>query len=138
METLDAASLARLRHDLRTPVNHILGYTELLIDDSSERQLEALVPVFQQIQNGGRQLLETIEMALGEKTGPTQEVDLESFKQNLHSTAAEVLETFTSVVDNLENGHQQTLADLDAISRALRRLMDFSGDEVPPTESRRS
>jgi signal transduction histidine kinase len=136
METLDAASLARLRHDLRTPVNHILGYTELLIDDSSERQLEALVPVFQKIQDGGRQLLETIETALGEKTGPTQEVDLESFKQNLHSTAAEVLEASTSVVDNLENGHQQTLADLDAISRALRRLMDFSGEVPTPVRQK--
>jgi len=72
METLERGLLANLRHELRTPVNHILGYSELLIENAAERHLEAFIPAFQQIQSGGRQLLDSIQTALAEKTGPAQ------------------------------------------------------------------
>jgi diguanylate cyclase (GGDEF)-like protein len=129
METLKSESLAHLRHELRTPVNHILGYSELLIEDAGERHLEAFVPAFQQIQSGGRQLLEFIQTALAEKTDSVRELDLDEFKKNLRGTAAEVLGTAVSLLEGLEYGHRQTLADLDAISWALRRLMEFTGQE---------
>src|SRR5580658_4750846 len=129
MEALKPESLAYLRHELRTPVNHILGYSELLIEDAGERHLEAFIPVFQQIQSGGRQLLDSIQTTLAGKTGSVQKADLDAFKENLRGTAAEVLETSTSLLESLENGHRQTLADLDAISWALRRLVEFAGGE---------
>lgn len=130
MEVLLRESLAHLRHELRTPVNHILGYSELLIEDAADRHLEAFTPVFKQIQNGGRQLLEVIQTTLAENT--THELDLEPFKQNLRSTTEELIETSALLLDNLESGHRQTLADLDAISWALRRLMEFTGENTEP------
>ena len=132
METLERGLLANLRHELRTPVNHILGYSELLIENAAERHLEAFIPAFQQIQSGGRQLLDSIQTALAEKTGPAQELDLHALRKNLHRTAAEVLETSTSLLEDLESGHRQTLADLAAISWALRSLMEFPGEEAAP------
>jgi diguanylate cyclase (GGDEF)-like protein len=131
METFKSGLLADLRHELRTPVNHILGYSELLIEDAAERHLEAFIPAFQQIQSGGRQLLDSIQTALAEKTGLVQELDLHAFRENLCCTAAEILETSTSVLEEVESGHQQTLADLAAISWALRSLMEFPSDEGP-------
>ena len=130
METFKYESLAHLRHELRTPVNHILGYSELLIEDAEERHLEAFVPAFQQIQSGGRHLLETIQTALAERTASAPEVNIEAFKENLRGMATEVLGTSTSLLENLEAGHRQTLADLDAIAWALRRLMEFTGQEA--------
>ncbi len=132
METLRGESLAHLRHELRTPVNHILGYSELLIEDAAPRHLEAFLPAFQQIQSGGRRLLESIQAALAGKTGSVEDVDVESFKGTLRGTAAEVLETSTSLLQDLEDGHRQTVADLDAISWALRRLMEFTGEGLGP------
>src|SRR5271168_2140573 len=105
MEILKSPSLANLRHELRTPVNHILGYSELLIEDAGDRHLEAFIPAFQQIQSGGRRLLESIQTALAEKTGSVQEVDLEAFKEDVRGTAAEILETSTSLLKDLENGY---------------------------------
>ena len=136
METLKRESLAHLRHELRTPVNHILGYSELLIEDASERHLEAFVPAFQQIQSGGRQLLESIQTALAEESGSVQEVNLDAFKQDLRGTAAEVLETSTSLLRDLEYVHKQTAADVDAISWALRRLMELAGGDLEPETSK--
>lgn len=38
----DPSPLAQLRHDLRTPVNHILGYGELLAEDLADRGITGL------------------------------------------------------------------------------------------------
>jgi adenylate cyclase len=129
MNASKTESLAHLRHELRTPVNHILGYSELLIEDAGERHLEAFVPAFQEIQNGGRQLLESIQTTLADQGGSVENVDLDAFKKNLRGTAAGVLEASTSLLEDLEYGHGQTRADLDAISWALRRLIEFAGNE---------
>ena len=121
-------SLAQLQHELRTPINHILGYSELLIEDAGERHLEAFVPAFQQIQSRGRQLLEAIHSAFAEKTVSVERPNLEALKAGLGTTAAEVLEISASILTELESEHQHTLADLSAISGALCRLMVFTGD----------
>ena len=126
MQTVKGQSLALLRHELRTPVNHILGFAELLIDDASERHLEAFVPAFQQIQQGGRQLLECIDTSLADEAGPA-EPNFRAFKDNLNGTATKIRETCTSVLQNFESERSRTIADLDAISGALRRLIEFCG-----------
>lgn len=128
MDTVKSESLAHLRHELRTPVNHILGYVELLIEDAEKRNLEAFLPAFQEIQSGGHRLLESIQTTLDPNASCVPAMNLDALKESLRSTATGVLETSTAVLENLEDGHRQTVADLDAISWALRRLMEFSGD----------
>ena len=142
MEVLKFESLSHLRHDLKTPVNHILGYAELLIEEAGERRLEAFIPAFEQIQKGGRQLLEWIDTGLSE--GPSaQQPDLDAFRENLRGTVSEVLEASTSLLADLEDRHRQTVADLDAISWAVCSLKEFTGDEddevrrKPQTSARR-
>ncbi len=53
------SDFSRIRHDLRTPVNHILGYAEMLMEDESlpEEFREDL----QRIHTGGRALLALIK-----------------------------------------------------------------------------
>jgi diguanylate cyclase (GGDEF)-like protein len=131
METQEQEALVHLRHELRTPVNHILGYSELLIDDAGERHLQAYVPAFRQIQSGGRQLLESIQTTLADQNGCANNSDLDAFKKHLLGVSVDVLETSNAVLENLEYGHRQTVADLDAISWALNRLIEFAGDDNP-------
>lgn len=128
METLKGESLAHFRHELKTPLTHILGYSDLLIEEAGERHLEAFIPAFELIRSGGRQLLESIQTALSQKIGSAQEVDLEAFKENLRGAATVVLKTSTSLQKDLDDRHRQTLADLDAISWALSHLIDFAGE----------
>jgi DNA-binding response OmpR family regulator len=54
------AGRANLRHALRTPLNHIIGYSELLLDEARERGLEAMVADLQNIRAAGRELLTLI------------------------------------------------------------------------------
>jgi CheY-like chemotaxis protein/tRNA A-37 threonylcarbamoyl transferase component Bud32 len=63
--TLTVEAQAQLRHDLRTPLNHIIGYTEMLLEDvagdASPERRERL----EQALGAARQALELINAALG-------------------------------------------------------------------------
>ena len=59
-------SLAHLRHDLRTPLNHVLGYTEILLEEASNGDLADSTSVLTELRAGGRKLLEQIQRVLGD------------------------------------------------------------------------
>lgn len=63
------SSLATLRHDLRTPINHILGYSELLGEDLADQGIKDLADL-EKIQSAARQLLGLIDSRLDESSAP--------------------------------------------------------------------
>ena len=52
------AVVAALRHDLRTPMNAILGYGGVLVVEAEELGITALVPDIQRLHTAGKKLLE--------------------------------------------------------------------------------
>lgn len=46
-----------LLHDLRTPVGHVLGYSELLIEQMKEAGHEEYIPHVEKIRKAGRELV---------------------------------------------------------------------------------
>ena len=56
-EQSQALSPANVRHTLRTPLNHIIGYSEMLLEEADERGLEAFTADLQKIHKAGKQLL---------------------------------------------------------------------------------
>jgi diguanylate cyclase (GGDEF)-like protein len=132
---LKTDSPAHLRHEYKTPVNHIMGYSELLIEEAGERHLEAFIPVFQRIYEGGRELLESIERVFGEDARADKGWEGEPFKGTLNATAVELSQTLSSLAESLEGGLRETIADLDAISGAIRRVRELTrqeGDVLDP------
>ncbi|MFH1723432.1 MAG: adenylate/guanylate cyclase domain-containing protein [Elusimicrobiota bacterium] len=61
--------LSGLRHDIRTCVGHIIGYSELLLEEAKDLKPEEIVPDLQKIKGSGQRLLELVELAFG---GPGQ------------------------------------------------------------------
>jgi signal transduction histidine kinase len=47
-----------LLHDLRTPLGHILGYSELLIEQMKQSGNEEFIPFAEKIRTAGNRLLE--------------------------------------------------------------------------------
>lgn len=60
----ESNSLAHTRHTLRTPLNHIIGYSEMLLEEAGERGLEAFAADLQKIHRAGKQLLSCINELL--------------------------------------------------------------------------
>src|SRR4029453_45443 len=52
-----ALSTANVRHTLRPPLNHIIGSSEMLLEEADERGLEAFTADLQKIHKAGKQLL---------------------------------------------------------------------------------
>ena len=46
-----------LLHDLRTPLGHILGYSELLIEQMKDAGHEEYIPFLEKVRQAGHQLL---------------------------------------------------------------------------------
>lgn len=68
-------SLAQVRHTLRTPLNHIIGYSEMLLEEAGERSLESFTADLQRIHTAGKHLQALINDLLDpgaqDKTGVT-------------------------------------------------------------------
>lgn len=56
--------LASMSHELRTPLSAILGYSELLIEQATEKQEKSIVPKLQNIQIAGNHLLTVVNEIL--------------------------------------------------------------------------
>lgn len=48
---------SNLLHDLRTPLGHVLGYSELLIEQLTDAGHDEFVPYAEKIRKAGRELL---------------------------------------------------------------------------------
>jgi CheY-like chemotaxis protein len=57
---------ATLRHELLTPLSHIIGYSEMLLDEAREGQIEPFVADLQKIRAAGKKLLTLINAFVGE------------------------------------------------------------------------
>src|SRR5437660_1216127 len=62
--------LAKIRHDLRTPINHIIGFSEILLEEAPGQVPEKFLEDLQKIRAGGASLLGLINQHLSVETFP--------------------------------------------------------------------
>ena len=62
---------ADLRHRLRTPLNHIIGYSEMLLEDSPPETAAARLGAIAE----AKSMLETIQLRLGRRAGYCESCD---------------------------------------------------------------
>jgi len=55
--TTDRATLSHLRHELHTPLNHIIGYSEMLLESVAEGSIVGLEPGLRELHENARQLM---------------------------------------------------------------------------------
>ena len=116
--------LKHLRHELRTPINHILGYTEILIEDAEAAGAAETVEALRAVHAGGRSLLDSIQCGLGDTFGVVTFEQLEKLEAKLLPEAERLLGLAQSAAGDLRaSGHEESLQDLDRVSNAFRRLI---------------
>ena len=73
-----STSLSNIRHKLRTPLNHIIGYSEMLLEEADEQQLESFASDLNKIHSAGKQLLDMINDLLDPVVFQTNQARLAS------------------------------------------------------------
>ncbi len=108
---------AELRHELRTPVNHILGYAELLREDVADGSVDA--KAFDDICAAARSALTMINAALP-PTGVVRREALTQLLVNLAEPQAKVIAATRNLL--AEGRDEQFATDVKRIAQAANRL----------------
>src|SRR3954452_25365091 len=64
---MNPEAIARLRHGLRTPLNHLIGYAEMVRDEARDQVEHSETGPIGQALNAGRQMREQLQEALAVK-----------------------------------------------------------------------
>ena len=119
----DSSARSQLRHDLRTPLNHIIGYAEMLLEDAGEAAGGDLAAGLRGILDDARLLLQRINDRLAPGGRDAATVDLAAAAVEL----ADPLQRIRATSDTLarvarRDGSSQTADDLGRIVGAAGRL----------------
>jgi len=118
-------SAAELRHDLRTALNHIMGYGAMLIEDAEERGDSDSLDALRQIQAHARGLVGIIQNALP----PTKSTVTDAELVVLHDEIQMPLESIVRDVERLMQSSEESAAtDLQIVRAAAERLMTMAAE----------
>ena len=132
--------LANISHELRTPMNAIIGYSDLLIEEASELKPEQFVPDLQKIRAAGSHLLGLINDVLDLSK-------VEAGKTTLYHENFEILPAVLDVVSTLKplldkNGNRLDLdcpADIGSMhadpSKVKQCLLNLVGNATKFTQN---
>ena len=135
--TLDLANVgSHLRHDLRTPLNHVIGYSEMLVEEAEDGGREQLAADLGRIRESGMRVLQMIDDVLARAAGGEPQVaSADPQTQGLSDVAAHVVEDLeafgTAVTEEEETQGRVLVVDDNEINRdMLARRVRNQGHEV--------
>ena len=116
--------LSSLRHDLRTPVGHVIGYAEMIEEDLDEEGLKAHAHDLQAIQNAGQRILALIDDFLGPAKNSPDDIAFEEAQYQMRLQLNHI-GGYTEMLreDAVEDGNEDLIADLDKISTAEKNIV---------------
>ncbi|AFZ47723.1 response regulator receiver modulated serine phosphatase [Cyanobacterium stanieri PCC 7202] len=132
---LNSSIIANLRHDLRTPINAILGYSEMLLEDLGDLEPEAIalnqivIEKLSSIQKNGKEVLATINQMLKQEN---QDYSKDSFSKKISLLRSKTDPLIATIINNCEliktspNHEEEDFAkDLARIHQSSIRLKNF-------------
>ncbi|MBN2371318.1 MAG: response regulator [Vicinamibacteria bacterium] len=129
-----AAFLAHMRHELRTPVNAILGYSEMLIEDARASGCET-VDDLERIHRAGESLLKLINELLDPEQLEREGVDIEAMgaraRHDLLTPVNAVIGYSEMLIEDVAGSNAAAMtADLERIRSAGAKLLMLIDDIV--------
>src|SRR5689334_342107 len=121
--------VAELRHDLRTPLNHIIGYGEMLIEDAEEQSDAASLETLRAIHATAKELVGVIQNTLSANKTQVTEAELHELRDRLKGPLEGVIASASGLLDS---GADLSAKDLETIRAAAERLLNMAGEAATP------
>ena len=118
-DTLTAQALSQLRHELRTPVNQIIGYCEMLLEDSAAAEQAARRAALAEALAAVRDALTTIDRALPAGRNDVRPAEAEALTDTLRVPRERILHATEGLLGDAERAF---VADVRKIRSAAERL----------------
>lgn len=129
-EDMPRHALAQLRHQLRTPLNHILGYSEILLEDARNDSTQVRV-LLVNVHSTARQVLDLVQQGLTGNAGRVTTLELDTLRERMQEPVQTIMRDVGMLV---ERGSAADLLDLLRINSAASELLAFALGK-PPDES---
>ncbi|MBI3210702.1 MAG: response regulator [Candidatus Solibacter usitatus] len=132
-------AIAELRHDLRTPLNHIIGYGEMLMEDAEDRGDAAFGGAMQRVVDTAKELVAVIQNTLSPHKHHVTEEDLAALREDLRGPADGIARDAAALLESCGEGAKK---DLETIRAASARLMELAArmmerpQQPPPPEGK--
>lgn len=126
--------LSKIRHDLRTPINHILGYCEMLQED--EQLPSEFTPDLAKIHAGGKQLLALIGEYFDEETFETKRGEVQRLCHDLRTPVNQIIGYSEILQEQTEElGCKEYLPDLRKIRNAAASWLGLMEEHLLPART---
>ncbi|KAF0178246.1 MAG: response regulator receiver [Limisphaerales bacterium] len=115
-------ALRELRHDLRTPINAVIGYCEMLIEDAGAAAPAGFLVDLRRLHAAGRRMLRLTNELFSDRPSPLHQLTCQEVLRVCRTPASEV----TTLCARLEQparatGLPQAVSDLQRIAVATDR-----------------
>lgn len=127
-------ALSNIKHSVRTPLNQIIGYTEMLEEDLTDLNRPELLPDLRKIHTAAGQLLALFNDGLAAWKFETGTVDLDSIRLEMRTPLNLIIgysELCQEIVE--EEKESQWIPDLKKISGAAHNLLNLVESNTFPT-----
>ena len=125
--------MAYLRHELCTPINAMMGYGTMLLEDLQARSQTNLIADVRKIYDCSKQLLTLVNAILDPAQLELSQIDgdLNRFGSTLRMELITPLSTIVGYCEMLlEEAPAEAIADLDKINTAARQMLSLVNDIV--------
>ena len=122
-------ALSNIRHSLRTPLNQIIGYSEMLQEEAEDFGLQAYTPDLAKVRTAGAQLLGLINDSLSASRLESGKLDLDALQRECR-TMLDLIIGYCELCqeDATEEKQGAFLADLKKIRVAADTLLRLLND----------
>jgi len=122
-------SMANLAHNLKTPINHIIGYCALLREEAEDGGLGDYLPDLQRIHAAGRELMASVNEHLTVDPRKGQGPPLEQLHCALRPDVAYILGWSELLQKEArDSGQPEQLPDLQKIGDAAHRVLEVASN----------
>jgi CheY-like chemotaxis protein len=128
---LSADLVRELRHELRTPINHIIGYSEMLEEVAADEHWSDLQPDLEKVRASGKALLAIVSEWLTADKFESGKFKPETVCRELR-TPLDCVIGYSQLLQEQaeESGRDAILPDLHTIEGAATHLLELSGTLV--------
>jgi len=128
-DTSHDTTLSNIRHNLRTPLNQIIGYSEMLQEEAEDLGLNAYVPDLQKMHAAGSQLLVLINDNVSTARIESGKLDLDALQRESRTLLDLIIGYGELCQEDADGkGHASFIADLKKIHKAAKTLLGLLND----------
>jgi CheY-like chemotaxis protein len=126
-------ALSEVRHALRAPIAHVIGYAEILAEDLGERGPAESIRDLRVIATSGERLVAMVEEHLGPSKRALEELDLAEAQFQLRLQLNHIAGYTEMLGESFEeDGRVDLVADLDRVAAAEHRILELLDERLTP------